>query len=141
MEKFPSVVADIMNKLVTIEGSSTIIEAADRMLKHGIGSIIITENEKPVGIITKSDLLSRVIVDYKNPKTHQVREIMSSPLITIDSETNILEAVREIRQKKVRRLLVEKNGELIGIVSETDIIRAVSISSLTQFSSLLRRRL
>ena len=140
MAKFPSIVSDIMNELVTIEGSATISEAADKMVKEGIGSIIITDDSKPVGIITKSDLLSRVIVAYKDPKIHKAREIMSSPLFIIDSETSILDAMREIRRKNVRRLLVEEEGKLVGIISETDIIRAISISSLTQFSTLLRRQ-
>jgi CBS domain-containing protein len=60
MTKIPSVVADIMNELVTIKGSSTISNAAQKMLDHGIGSIVVTEEGKPVGIITKSDLLSQV---------------------------------------------------------------------------------
>jgi len=140
LTKFPSVVSDIMNELVTIEGSATISEAADKMVKEGIGSIIISEDGNPVGIITKSDLLSRVIVAYKDPKIHKVKEIMSTPLIIIDSETSILDAMRELRKRHIRRLIVEKNDEFIGIISETDIIRAISISSLTQFSTLLRRQ-
>jgi signal-transduction protein with cAMP-binding, CBS, and nucleotidyltransferase domain len=127
-----------MNELITIEGSSSISEASEKMLEHGIGSLIICEEEKPVGIITKSDLLIRVIVANRDPKTQKVKEIISSPLITIDSETSILDAMRQIKQKKIKRLIVEKNGELVGIISESDIIRAISISSLTQFSSLLR---
>jgi signal-transduction protein with cAMP-binding, CBS, and nucleotidyltransferase domain len=129
-----------MSELLTIEGSVTISEAADKMVKQGIGSIIITEASKPVGIITKSDLLSRVIVAYKDPKIHKAKDIMSSPLISINSETTVLDAMKELRRRNIRRILVEKNGELVGIISETDIIRAISIASLTQFSTLLRRQ-
>ena len=140
MEKFPSVVYDIMKELVTIESSLSVKEAAEKMLKKGIGSIVITEDGKPVGIVTKSDLLSRVIVECRDPRECKIGDIMSSPLISINKNTPILDAMRELRQRKVRRLLVSDGEKLVGIVSEYDMINAVTISSLTQFSTLLRRK-
>jgi len=140
MERFPSVVSDIMSKLVTIESTGSVKEAAERMLEKNIGSIIITKDGKPAGIVTKSDLLARVIVDCRDPRECPVADIMSSPLLTIDKDTPILEAMRVIKQKKVRRLLVSDGDELVGIISEADMINAVTVSSLTQFSSLLRKK-
>lgn len=110
------------------------------MLEKGIGSIVVTENGSPVGIVTKSDLLERVIVDCKDPRECKIGEIMSSPLISIGKNTPILDAMRELRQRKVRRLLVSDGEKIVGIVSEYDMINAVTISSLTQFSTLLRTR-
>ena len=140
MEKFPSVVSDIMKELVTIEGSASVKEAAEKMLEKGIGSIVVTEKGNPVGIVTKSDLLSRVIVNCRDPRECKIGDIMSSPLISINKNTPILDAMRELRQRKVRRLLVSDGVKLVGIVSEYDMVNAVTISSLTQFSTLLRRK-
>ncbi len=140
MEKFPSVVSDIMNELVTIEGSVSVKEAAEKMLEKGIGSIVVTEKGNPVGIVTKSDLLSRVIVNCRDPRECRIGDIMSSPLISINKNTPLLDAMRELRHRKVRRLLVNDGVKLVGIVSECDMINAVTISSLTQFSTLLRRK-
>ena len=140
MEKFPSVVFDIMKELVTIEGSRSVKEAAEIMLEKGIGSIVVTEKGSPVGIVTKSDLLGRVIVNCRDPRECRIGEIMSSPLISIGKNTPILDAMRELRHRKVRRLLVSDGEKLVGIVSEYDMINAVTISSLTQFSTLLRRK-
>jgi CBS domain-containing protein len=140
LEKFPSVVADIANELITIDGGSTIKDAAEVMLKHGIGSIVITQDGKPVGIVTKSDLLSRVIVECRDPRECEVRKVMSKPLITVDKDTPILEAMMILRSKKIRRLLVKDGEKLVGIVSETDMIRAVTFSSIAQFSPLLRKK-
>jgi predicted transcriptional regulator len=67
-------------------------------------------------------------------------EIMSSPLISINKNTSILDAMRELRHRGVRRLLVSDGEKIVGIVSEYDMINAVTISSLTQFSTLLRRK-
>lgn len=138
MEKFPSVVSDIMNELVTIEDSVSVKEAAEKMLEKGIGSIVVTEKGNPVGIVTKSDLLSRVIVNCRDPRECKIGDIMSSPLISINKNTPLLDVMRELRHRKVRRLLVNDGVKLVGIVSEYDMINAVTISSLTQFSTLLR---
>ncbi|MCK4318123.1 CBS domain-containing protein [Candidatus Bathyarchaeota archaeon] len=140
MEKFPSVVSDIMNELVTIEDSVSVKEAAEKMLEKGIGSIVVTEKGNPVGIVTKSDLLSRVIVNCRDPRECKIGDIMSSPLISINKNTPLLDVMRELRHRKVRRLLVNDGVKLVGIVSECDMINAVTISSLTQFSTLLRRK-
>jgi len=129
-----------MNELVTIEGSRSVKEASEIMLEKGIGSIVVTEEGSPVGIVTKSDLLGRVIVKCRDPRDCRISEIMSSPLISIDKNTPILDAMRELRNRKVRRLLVSEDENIVGIVSEYDMINAVTISSLTQFSTLLRRK-
>jgi len=129
-----------MNELVTIEGSKSVKDASEIMLEKGIGSIVVIEEGRPVGIVTKSDLLGRVIVKCRDPRECKISEIMSSPLISIDRNTPILDAMRELRQRKVRRLLVSDGEKIVGIVSEYDMINAVTISSLTQFSTLLRRK-
>lgn len=140
MERFPSVVADIANELITISGEASIKEAAEVMLEHHIGSIIIVENGKPIGIVTKSDLLSRVLVECRDPRECKAREVMSSPLISVKKDTPILEAMRIIKNRKVRRLLVSDGDKIVGIVSETDLVRAVTLTSLAQFSPLLRKK-
>ncbi|HUV33294.1 MAG TPA: CBS domain-containing protein [Candidatus Desulfaltia sp.] len=140
MERFPSVVADIANELITISGEASIKEAAEVMLEHNIGSIIVVENGKPIGIVTKSDLLSRVLVKCRDPRECKAREVMSSPLISVKKDTPILEAMRTLKNRKVRRLLVCDGEKLVGIVSETDLVRAVTLTSLAQFSPLLRKK-
>ena len=65
---------------------------------------------------------------------------MSSPLKTIPKDMDILGAMRKMREDGIRRLGVTDDGNIVGIVTERDIIRAVSISSLTSFSTLLRKR-
>jgi len=140
LERFPSVVADIANELITISGEASIKEAAEVMLEHHIGSIIVVENGKPIGIVTKSDLLSRVLVNCRDPRECKAREVMSSPLISVKKDTPILEAMRTLKNRKVRRLLVCDGEKLVGIVSETDLVRAVTLTSLAQFSPLLRKK-
>jgi predicted transcriptional regulator len=140
LERLPTSVSDIMSRPVgTIDKMSKVQDAAQLMTENRIGSIIITENRKPVGIITEQDMLERVVAPGRDPSITETGEIMSSPLLTINKEKGILEAMREMREHDISRLVVMDEETMVGIVSEKDVIRAVSIASLTSFSSLLRR--
>jgi len=142
LERFPTVISDIMSSpVVTIDKKAKVRDAAQLMTEKRIGSIIITEDGRPVGIITERDVLERVVSPSRDPTMTETGEVMSSPLITIQREKGILEAMRKMREHDISRLVVMDDGTMVGIVSEKDIIRAVSIASLTSFSTLLRKRL
>lgn len=138
--RFPSIVSDIMNHIISIEGHSFVYEAAKRMIESKIGSIIVKEDGKLKGIVTRSDMIKRVIVAYKDPRVNKINSIMSTPLISIESDTPILEAMRIIRDQNINQILVKDKEKMVGIVSEGDLIRAVTLTSLSQFSSLLYRK-
>jgi len=141
LERFPSIVADIMSSpVVTIDGEANVRDAALLMTGKGIGSIIVTARDQPVGIVTERDMLERVVSLCRDPCQTKMKEIMSTPLITVSQETGILEAMRKMREHDIGRLVVVEGGALLGILSEKDIIRAVSIASLTSFSTLLRKK-
>jgi signal-transduction protein with cAMP-binding, CBS, and nucleotidyltransferase domain len=110
------------------------------MIDKQIGSIIVTEHDQPRGIVTERDLVERVVAPCRDPNQTKIKEIMSTPLITISKETGILDAMRKMRKKDISRLVVMDDGTLIGLISEKDVIRAVTISSITSFSTLLRKR-
>lgn len=140
MEKFPSIVADIMSSpVVTLDGEVNVRDAALLMTDRRIGSIVVTERGQPIGIVTERDILERIVGPCRDPCETKMKEIMSSPLVTTSKETAILDAMRMMRERGISRLVVTDGG-MEGIVSEKDIIRAVSIASLTSFSTLLRKR-
>jgi len=141
LAKFPSIVADIMSSpVVTIDSEANARDAALLMTDRRIGSIIVEKQGQPIGIVTERDMLERVVSLCKDPCETKMKEIMSSPLITTSKEIGILDAMRKMRENGISRLVVMDNSTLLGVVSERDIVRAVSISSLTSFSTLLRRR-
>lgn len=140
MEKYPSIVADIMSSpVITLDGEVNIRDAALLMTDKRIGSIIVTERGKPIGIVTERDILERVVGPCKDPCETRIREIMTSPLVTTTKDTTILDAMRKMRAIGVSRLVVI-DGDMEGIVSEGDVIRACTIASLTSFSTLLKKR-
>ncbi len=141
MEKFPSVVADIMSSpVVTVDGEVNVRDGALLMVDKRIGSIVITERGQALGIVTERDMLERVVSMCRDPCETKMKDIMTSPLISTSPETNILDAMRKMRENRISRLLVMEKDKLIGMVSERDVIRAVSIASLTSFSTLLKKR-
>ncbi|MFC2163044.1 CBS domain-containing protein [Candidatus Altiarchaeota archaeon] len=119
-------VSDSMSTEVqTIEKDNTIQEASKIMSQYHISSIIATEGGKPVGILTEKDLMSKVAALSGDPLTLKVEQVMSSPLITIDPHTSIAEANMIQRDHKFRELPIVEDGRLVGILSETDILRVV----------------
>lgn len=139
--KPPSIVADIMSSPVTtIDGEVSVRDSSQTMIDKQIGSIIVTEHDQPRGIVTERDLVERVVAPCRDPNQTKIKEIMSTPLITISKEMGILDAMRKMRKKDISRLVVMDDGTLIGLISEKDVIRAVTISSITSFSTLLRKR-
>ncbi|MEM2875402.1 MAG: CBS domain-containing protein [Candidatus Bathyarchaeia archaeon] len=117
-------VKDVMtNPVITVSEDSTVEEAAKLMAEHNIGCVIVTKDrEKPIGIITEHDLVVRVMSKNLRPSEVKSKEVMSSPLITIDSEKTIIEAARMMNKRDIRRLGVMYKGRLEGIITEKDII-------------------
>lgn len=107
---------------VTVKPKTSVREAAEIMKKRGIGNCIVVDN-KPVGIITESDILKKVVAEDLKASEVLVEEIMRTPLIVIDPYADIEEAMKTMSKCNIRRLPVIENGELIGIITEKDILR------------------
>ncbi len=141
MSRPPSFVSDIMSSpVITIDVVTSVKEATRSMIDNKIGSILVTKQGKPLGIVTERDLIERIVEPSRDPSKTKIKEIMSAPLITISKETGILVAMRKMREYEISRLVVMDDDTLLGILSEKDIVRAVSISSITSFSTLLRKK-
>ncbi|MDQ5876360.1 MAG: CBS domain-containing protein [Thermoproteota archaeon] len=128
-----SVVSEIMPKrmVVTIDISTnpSIVDVAKLMAKHRIGSVVVVEdnNYKPIGIITESDIIKKVLAQKKVADQVAVRQIMSSPLIVVNSIDSIDTAAEAMVKNKVKRLVVlEQDGAMIGVLSVTDIAKKLA---------------
>ena len=117
-------VRDIMSvNVITMSPDATVFDVAKSMSKMDVGSIIITDQEHPLGIITESDIVRRVIADEKDPKITAAREIMSSPIIHVEPGTALTEAMRVMARSNIRRVAVLKNDSLAGIITSRDLLR------------------
>jgi CBS domain-containing protein len=117
------IVRDVMSKDVkVVRPDTTMKEVVATMNKFDIGSIIVVQGERPVGIITERDILRRQVEPCLAPETLTAKHVMTSPLVTINEEASIEEAARLMAKKKAKRLPVMDNGKLVGILSYTDIV-------------------
>ena len=141
LEKFPSVVSDIMTSpAITVNAEVNVRDAALLMAEKEIGSVIVVEKGAPVGIVTKRDIIHKLVSLCLDPCETKVKDIMSKPLITIGKDVGILKAMRQMQEHSITQLVVMEGDALEGVVSERDVTRGVSIASLGSFSSLLRCR-
>ena len=116
-------VRDIMSKDVRVVRSDTTVkEVVATMNKFNIGSIIVVQGDRPVGIITERDILRRLVEPCLAPETLTARHLMTSPVITINETASIEETARLMARKKIKKLPVMNNGKIVGIVSYTDIV-------------------
>lgn len=106
---------------VTVKPKTSVREAAEIMKKKGIGNCIVID-EKPLGIITESDILKKVVAKGLDAGKVLVEEIMVTPLIIIDPYVDIEEAMRTMSKCNIRRLPVIEDGKLIGIITVKDIL-------------------
>jgi CBS domain-containing protein len=117
------VVREIMNSpIITGFEEETIEDIAQRMSDCKISSIIIMSGQKPTGIITEHDIITKVVTKNKKPSEIQVKEIMSSPLLTISDEKTVTEATKFMRRMNIKKLGVVNKEKLMGVLSITDIV-------------------
>ncbi len=132
-------VKDIMTREVcTGTPDETILKAAKKMLEFGVGSVVVVEGTKPVGIVTEKDLLEKVVARNRVPSEVSLKDIMSYPIITVKPITSVREAADIMLRRGIRRLPVIDGRDLIGIVTDTDIL-SVSLE-IGELLGLVRER-
>lgn len=117
-------VRDIMAvNVVSMPPDASVFEVSKAMAEMDIGSVIIADNDRPLGIITESDIVRRVVVEEKDTKTTTASEVMSSPIIHVEPGTGLTEAMRIMAKSNIRRVAVLKNNTLAGIITSRDLLR------------------
>lgn len=121
-------VGDFMTKKVrAVTEDMTLDKVSKIMTKFRIGSVVVMKKEHPVGIITDTDIVRKVMSKNKNPKKTKTKDVMTRNVITVSPETSIREAAYIMTRNNVRRLpVIDKKEGLVGIVTETDVIRILS---------------
>lgn len=128
-------------RVLLVETTSSAKNAARMMNKFSVSSLIVSCEGNVVGIVTERDILTRVVASGQNPEQVTVREIMSEPIIVVNPETPLEQAVQIMLMERIKKLpVMEKVGEkvkLVGILSMTDVARIQphlieNIKNLTQ---------
>jgi CBS-domain-containing membrane protein len=117
----------MVGNVITVKPNDTIKKAADLMNLHEISSLIVVDSEKPVGIVTERDMLSRVLNKSEMTTKAIVKEIMSKPVVTASPDTRAGDAAKLMIQRNIKKLPIVENGRLAGLVSLTDLIRSEGV--------------
>ena len=119
-------ISEIMSSDVyAIQRNATVAEAAQVMASQNISSVVVMNSDQVIGVFTERDLFKRVVALNKNPDRTKTEEVMSFPVYSIPSNYSVFSASRTMDNKNVRRLIVIDGGKLCGIVTQTDIFKAV----------------
>lgn len=118
-------VRDVMNAPVRTVGSAESVVAAARTLSaHDIGSLVVTQGGDVAGIVTESDVV-RVVAGGGDPEGVAVADVMSAPVVTVAADCAVHEAAERLRDNDIKKLPVAEDGDLVGIVTASDLARYV----------------
>jgi len=109
----------------TVSPSEPVSSLSYIMIRENIGAVIVIEKKKPIGIITEKDILERVLTQDKDIYKTHAKDVMSTPLISIEANQPIRDALKIMNDKKIRRLAVMEEGSLIGLITERRLLESI----------------
>ena len=102
--------------------AATVLQAALMMNEHRIGSLVVVEGARVVGILTERDVLQRVVAGRRDPQTTRVADVMTTEVVCCSPETTVDEARGAMRDRRIRHLPVaDADGRLLGLISIGDL--------------------
>ena len=103
---------------ITVSKSDSATIIVEKMIRENVGAIVVVENGKPMGIITEKDMLEKIIKPRKNMHLTFAEDVMSKPVISIEADRPMKEALELMRENDIRRLVVTKEKAFYGLVTE-----------------------
>ena len=120
-------VKDVMTKsVISVDATITVNEAAKMMEDAKVGAVIVMENNTPVGIVTDRDFAVKVVAHSYSVST-PVKQIMSSPLLSINSDESVRTAADLMHDRGIRKLPVIDNENVVGMITATDIVNLLAV--------------
>jgi sugar-specific transcriptional regulator TrmB/CBS domain-containing protein len=104
---------------VTVATTETVAATVDKMFENGVTSVLITENQKPVGVINDRDLLKDIVENRWDPETRLAKDLNYTPLIILQGNETMVTAMKLMAKKSIKRAAIVKNGQLIGMLTES----------------------
>jgi len=113
-------------KVLCVKESEKISDVARMMAKKSFSCVIVLHGKKPTGVVTERDIIKRLVAEKKDIKTTTIKEIMTTELITVTDNFDLVPVGQLMKKKKVRRFpVVNKDGNLVGLVTQTDIVEGI----------------
>ena len=109
--------------VLEIDENLTAQESAEMMGKAHVGALLVKRKEENIGIITERDIMSKIIAVRGDLENTKAKEIMSTPVVTVDKDMDAEDALKTMVKTKVRRLLITDKGKIVGIFTTSDVIK------------------
>ncbi len=113
----------MVSRVITIRPGQNIKEAAEMMTKEDVGLLVVVEGNKPVGVITREDIITRVVALDLKASEKTIKEHMESPMIAAEPDEDLADAARRMVQHGFQRLPVISMGKLVGLISDREIAK------------------
>lgn len=131
----------IRRAVETVSPNATCLEAARRMRDMGVGSLVVAERKRPLGVVTDRDLVTRVLARGLDPEKITAGEMMSERPIYVSQTRDVSHVLELMRDQGVRRIpVVDDQHELVGVVALDDLILAVS-ERLASIAEAIRKEI
>lgn len=124
MEYKDLLVRDAMTRNpVTIQSNATVLRASQKMLEKKVGGLVVVNNDRVEGMITKTDILEKAVLKNRDPAKTLVRDVMTKNFVSVGPHTRITQAAELMVKYNIRRLPVIKNKTLQGLITQTDLLK------------------
>jgi len=124
MNRLAEILAEKGDVVLRIDAGASVLEAVRRMVDFNVGSLLVTEDGRDVGIVTERDYLRRVTLEGRDERETAVGEIISSPLVVVTPETTVEECMALMTDRRIRHVpVVGDGGRVVGVVSIGDLVK------------------
>ena len=138
MEHLLKAILDFKGSAVhTIAPETTVLDAVGRMNEKGVGALLVTDGDQPVGMFTERDVLRRVVDVRRDPSSTKVAEVMSRELVVVHPEVTVEEAMAIMTERRCRHLPVIQDDDIVGMVSIGDLSRWMSRRQANHINDLM----
>ncbi len=110
-------------EVATVDHQVTLLHAAREMRDRRIGSLLVEKDGKPVGIVTETDIVRRVVAESVEAATTPVSQVMNSPILALESDVMPHEAFLFMAEHGIRHVLITQEGKILGMLSVRDLLR------------------
>ena len=116
----------------------SVFDAIKLMAEKGVGAVLVMDGARLAGIVSERDYARKVVLHGRSSSDTSVREIMTAEVITVEPRSTVEECMRLVTQNRIRHLPVVEGGEVIGVISIGDLVKAVIEDQKVQLDQLQR---
>jgi signal-transduction protein with cAMP-binding, CBS, and nucleotidyltransferase domain len=126
------------NDIFAVAPEAPVLEAIKHMAERGVGALLVMRGEQLVGILSERDYARKVILQGRSSAQTAVSEIMSSPVLTVEPETDVFDCMRMCTDSRIRHLPVVQGNRVLGVISIGDLVKEVINAQAEQIDQLQR---